>query len=134
MYLYRAGLGFLLGKRMLMLEHRGRKTGARRRTVLEVVSAEGGVPVVLSGFGPASDWLRNVLAHPGVGIHWGSRRFDAEARPLSREETAIVLEKYRRDHPRLARFLGRRLGVSILDDPHRAAEKLPAISFDPPAR
>lgn len=35
---------------------------------------------------------------------------------------------------RLARFLGRRLGVSILDDPHRAAEKMPAIRFDPPAR
>lgn len=65
---------------------------------------------------------------------WGSRRFDAEARPLFGEEAAVVFENYRRDHPRLARFLGRRLGVSILDDPHRAAEKMPAIRFDPPAR
>lgn len=111
-YLYRAGLGFLLGKRMLMQEHKGRKTGARRRTLLEVASTEGGLPVVVSGFGPASDWLRNVRANPGVGIRWGSRRFDAEARPLSGDEASVVFEKYRPDHPRLARFLGRRLSVS----------------------
>ncbi len=38
------------------------------------------------------------------------------------------------DVTRLARFLGRRLGVSILDDPERVADKMPAIRFDPPAR
>jgi hypothetical protein len=50
--LYRARLGFLLGSRLLMLEHTGRKSGARRYVVLEVV----GHPrprtyVVASGFG-----------------------------------------------------------------------------------
>jgi hypothetical protein len=28
--LYRAGLGFVFGSRLLMLEHRGRSSGARR--------------------------------------------------------------------------------------------------------
>ncbi|HTM84573.1 MAG TPA: nitroreductase family deazaflavin-dependent oxidoreductase, partial [Mycobacterium sp.] len=34
-WLYRARLGALLGSRLLMLEHRGRTSGARRYVVLE---------------------------------------------------------------------------------------------------
>jgi deazaflavin-dependent oxidoreductase (nitroreductase family) len=123
------GLGFLLGKRFLLLEHRGRKTGIRRRTVLEVVDREGGVPVVVSGFGPGSDWLQNVLAQPYVGVTWGSRRFDAVAHRLTVPEAIIVFRNYRREHPRAAAFLGRVLGVSIVDDAQRAAEWMPVIRF-----
>ena len=36
-WLYRARLGFVMGHRMLLLEHIGRKSGARRYAVLEVV-------------------------------------------------------------------------------------------------
>ncbi|HVA07284.1 MAG TPA: hypothetical protein VNG12_11145 [Acidimicrobiales bacterium] len=36
-YLYRARLGFVFGSRLLLLEHVGRHTGARRYVVLEVV-------------------------------------------------------------------------------------------------
>lgn len=37
-WLFRARLGFLLGSRLLMLEHLGRKSGGRRHVVLEVVT------------------------------------------------------------------------------------------------
>ena len=51
--LYRARLGFLLGSRLLMLEHLGRKSGARRYVVLEVVARpRPGTYVVASAFGP----------------------------------------------------------------------------------
>ncbi|MGH3594278.1 MAG: nitroreductase family deazaflavin-dependent oxidoreductase, partial [Pseudonocardiaceae bacterium] len=51
-WLYRARLGFLFGSRMLLLEHVGRKTGARRYVVLEVVGhPTPGTYVVASGFG-----------------------------------------------------------------------------------
>ena len=36
-WLYRAGLGPLLGHRFVYIAHRGRRTGARREVVLEVV-------------------------------------------------------------------------------------------------
>lgn len=36
-WLYRARLGFLFGSRMLLLEHTGRRSGARRYVVLEVI-------------------------------------------------------------------------------------------------
>jgi len=51
-WLYRARLGFLLGSRLLMLEHTGRKTGTRRYAVLEIVYCpQPGTYVVASGFG-----------------------------------------------------------------------------------
>ena len=36
-YLYRWHLGWMLGHRLLLLTHIGRRTGLRRQTVLEVV-------------------------------------------------------------------------------------------------
>jgi hypothetical protein len=51
-WLYRARLGILLGPRFVMLEHTGRKSGARRYVVLEVVQHRAaGSYVVVSGFG-----------------------------------------------------------------------------------
>ena len=36
-WLYRLGLGWMLGKRFLLLNHTGRESGLPRQTVLEVV-------------------------------------------------------------------------------------------------
>ena len=53
-YLYRWRLGWLLGHRLLLLTHIGRRTGLRRQTVLEVVEYRKEIPeaVVVNGFGP----------------------------------------------------------------------------------
>jgi deazaflavin-dependent oxidoreductase (nitroreductase family) len=73
--LYRARLGFLLGSRLLMLEHLGRKSGARRYAVLEVVARpRPGTYVVASGFGTRAQWFRNVRANPHVRIYAGGHR------------------------------------------------------------
>jgi hypothetical protein len=70
--LYRARLGFLLGPRLLMLEHTGRKSGARRHVVLEVVGhPQPGSYVVVSGFGDRAQWFRNVRADPRVRVFAG---------------------------------------------------------------
>jgi hypothetical protein len=44
-WLYRARLGFVFRPQLLMLEHRGRKTGARRYVVLEIVGHPAPVPM-----------------------------------------------------------------------------------------
>ena len=64
-YLYRWHLGGLLGHRFLLLSHTGRRTGLRRQTVLEVIRYLPCRPeaVVMSGFGPKSDWLQNIEAN-----------------------------------------------------------------------
>jgi F420H(2)-dependent quinone reductase len=74
-WLYRARLGFLLGSRLLMLEHTGRKTGTRRYAVLEIVQCpRPGTYVVASGFGTRAHWFRNVRANPrsaSTPVHTG---------------------------------------------------------------
>ncbi|HYO43757.1 MAG TPA: nitroreductase/quinone reductase family protein [Candidatus Limnocylindrales bacterium] len=67
--LTRAGLGAWLssplGGAMVLLRIRGRKSGLIRETPLNYVVAEGAV-WVLAGFGPRTEWYRNLLADPRV--------------------------------------------------------------------
>lgn len=101
-WLYRARLGGLFGNRLLMLEHVGRKSGARRRVVLEVIDhAAADSYVVASGFGARAQWFRNVTADPRVRVYVGSRRpVPATARVLARSDADRVLRGYIDRHPR----------------------------------
>lgn len=101
-WIYRARLGFIFGSRILMLEHIGRKSGARRSVVLEVV----GHPtpdsyVVASAFGTRAQWFRNVQANPQVRVYVRSHRpAAAAARVLSTAEADAVLAAYVARYPR----------------------------------
>ena len=101
-WLYRARLGILLGPRFVMLEHTGRKSGARRYVVLEVVQRrEAGSHVVVSGFGDRAQWFRNIRAEPRVRVYALSRKPAAAiARVLPPAEAAAVLTDYAARHPR----------------------------------
>ncbi len=112
--LYRARLGFLLGNRFLMMEHRGRRSGRLYRTVVEVVgrSHEAGEWFVVSGYGRKTDWYRNLRAGHLQAIWLGSRRVEARARFLDDSEAAEVLAAYEGAHPRMATVLLGQLGLS----------------------
>ncbi len=113
--LYRLGLGWLLGRRFLLLTHIGRKTGRPRQAVLEIVEHDPAAEIyyVASGFGPRSDWYRNILKTPQVTIQVGNRRMRAVARPLSPEESGEIMARYARRHPTAARRLARVLGLDV---------------------
>ena len=72
--LFRHGAGQLMGTRMMMLEHTGRKTGEPRHTVLEVLDHRPGVLMLVSGYGTRSQWLLNIRAQPAVRIWTGRIR------------------------------------------------------------
>ena len=100
--LYHARLGFLFGSRILMLEHLGRRTGARRYVVLEVVDHPApDTYVVASGFGPRAQWFRNVSVEPRVRV-WVGRRGPtaATARVLTTAEADAALRAYVGRHRR----------------------------------
>jgi deazaflavin-dependent oxidoreductase (nitroreductase family) len=101
-WLYRARLGFLFGSRMLMLEHTGRTTGARRLVVLEVVGQPApGTFIVASGFGERAQWLRNVMANPRVRVSVaGHGPRAATARRLPSAEADAMLADYTSRPPR----------------------------------
>lgn len=130
-FLYRAGLGFLLGKRFTMLEHKGRKTGETRRTVLEVVVDDPDAVYVAAAWGERAQWLQNIEADPRVAFFVGSHRYQTQAEIVDREKALAVVGRYADEHPkaldRLARFM--------LDDPgdtpeaqaERVAKSIPMV-------
>jgi deazaflavin-dependent oxidoreductase (nitroreductase family) len=83
-WLYRLGLGWLLGGRFLMLTHIGRKTGRPRQVVLEVVhhDRDSQTFIVASGWGVQSNWFQNVQKTPQVVVQSGRRRCEATAERL----------------------------------------------------
>ena len=88
----------------------------KRCTVLEIMQwrANPIEMVVMSGFGPNADWLRNIEATPGPEIVLGARRFIAAHRFLDTEEAMQVIAAYEQRHrlfaPVVRRVLSRLLG------------------------
>ncbi len=109
--LYRLRLGWIFGKRALLLEHTGRVSGRLRRSVLEVIRADPAqqIYVVVSGFGAQSDWYRNLLAQPAVQIMIGTSRIPVEAVILTEDQAQDELRLYEDHHPGMLRFLAVRL-------------------------
>ncbi len=114
-WLYRLGLGRLLGRRFLLLTHRGRKTGATRRTVLEVVKhdPEEDVYFVASGFGAGSHWYRNLRATPHARIQVAGRTLEVKGHGLETPEAEEVMLDYGRRNPRSAQFVAGLMGYRM---------------------
>ena len=126
----------LLGRRFVLLEHRGRRSGRARYVVLEVVQREPGALMVISGYGATAQWYRNIVADPRVRI-WsgGIRHAEANAIPLGPEHGTAILESYRHHHPLTARLLGRAFGIPEFAHgqpvPLRRATELPLVRISP---
>jgi deazaflavin-dependent oxidoreductase (nitroreductase family) len=80
--LYDHGFAPLLGRRLLVLTTTGRVSGLPRRTPLQFEEVDGRI-LVAAGWGPQSDWYRNLQAHPIVEVRIGTRRLQAVAHPTS---------------------------------------------------
>jgi deazaflavin-dependent oxidoreductase (nitroreductase family) len=132
--MYRLGLGGLFGTRFLLLTHTGRKSGRERKTVLEVVryDKEKSVFIVAVGFGPQSDWYRNIRACPQVTVQCGRRRWAMTAEFLTPEQAGEELLDYGRRHPAALRELARFMGFRMGDSPAEIREvgrMIPMVAF-----
>jgi deazaflavin-dependent oxidoreductase (nitroreductase family) len=99
--LYRAGLGWMMGGRVLMLEHTGRSSRQPRYVCLEIVERPAPDRIlIVSGFGARAQWYRNLEADPNCFVSTGpTRRAPAVARFLSDADSADALGRYQRAHP-----------------------------------
>ncbi|GAA4907925.1 nitroreductase family deazaflavin-dependent oxidoreductase [Streptomonospora salina] len=128
-WIYRLGLGAVLGGRFLLLTHRGRVTGRARQTVLEVIGRDedsGGV-LAVSGYGGRSQWYRNVRADPRVLVETGRRRYRGTAVLLPPRESGRALAGYAHRRPRTAAGLIRALG----HEPDSAGRVYERLGADP---
>ncbi|SDI25121.1 deazaflavin-dependent oxidoreductase, nitroreductase family [Sinosporangium album] len=135
-WLYRAGLGWILGNRFAFLATRGRNSGSRRETVVEVADLDrySGTVYVVSGWGERSDWYRNLRAAPAVEIRVGSRRLEApHHRRLGPAETLALLIRYGDAHPWEWKYLAPRLGLDGIPTRPDEVEHVRAIAFSPTA-
>jgi deazaflavin-dependent oxidoreductase (nitroreductase family) len=136
-YLYRFGLGRLIGGRFLLLTHTGRLSGRRHETLLEIMEYWPGPEfIVMSGFGRRSQWLRNVEAASTAEITVGARHFPVTHRILGEEEAARVIESYEKRNrliqPAVSWTLTRLLGWrynGTEEDHKRLVHQLPLVAF-----
>lgn len=99
--LYRRGWGRLLGRTFMLLVHVGRRTGQPHLMTAMVmrydpVSRE---VVIFSGWGPGSDWVRNLRASPALRVEVGSEAYTPVHEFLSEDRSVAVAEEFLRRHP-----------------------------------
>lgn len=137
-WLYRAHLGFVMGRRFVMLEHTGRKSGKTRQTVLEVVADRPDAVYVAAAWGTKADWLRNIMSNSHVVVHHGGRTFATESAIVDESEAGDVLSEYGARHPkafdRLAKFMLDDPGETTAIQVARVAASIPVVRLARPER
>ena len=115
---YRHDAGWLLGHTFMEFVHTGRKTGVRYETVAMVLryDPDAREAVICAGWGPDTDWVRNLRAGSAARVRLGRESFTPQHRFLSDEEAFDVAVQFRREHPRRMRLISAILGWGDLRD------------------
>ena len=134
--LHQASLGWLFGKRFLLLTHTGRISGLPRQAVLEVIRYDEHSEsyYVVSAFGEQADWFRNIQLTPEVEITVGRYCMGALAETIPQEDAEWELLDYVRRSPLAARLLPSLIGYHVdgSEEGYRAlARQLKIVRFSP---
>jgi len=107
--LYRRGWGRLLGHTFMLLVHAGRKTGQPHLMTAMVMRYDPTTRevVIFSGWGPSSDWVRNLRARPALRVEVGRESYTPQHRFLSDDESVAVARDFLRSHPYRVRLASR---------------------------
>ena len=105
-FLYRTGLGWLMGKRFMLLTHRGRRSGKVRRTILAILRFDSETKEIMAiSAWSASDWYLNIQNSPALQVETGFTRYAPIQRTLSSHEIAMLFIDYRHKHPIFSRIV-----------------------------
>jgi deazaflavin-dependent oxidoreductase (nitroreductase family) len=101
--------GRLVGSPIVILVHRGRRSGRIYRTPVEAIGEDGGEVIVSPMRGRGGDWYRNVVAGGLVEARLRGESVGNRWRELSPQENEAALRAYLADHPAYGRFILRSL-------------------------
>ena len=105
---YKLGMGWMIGRYILLLTTTGRKSGQPRYTPLEYeYDKENDRYRVAAGWGGNTDWYKNVKADPKVHVQVGRRKFESVAEIASDEEVGQYMMNVSKRHPRMDRTWNR---------------------------
>ena len=105
------------GRTLLLLHHRGAKTGTERiNPVAYQRLSEDSVAVFASKGGASTnpDWYHNVVANPDVTVEIGTETFRARARVAKSTERDSIWERQKRDWPGFAEYEEKTRGVRTI--------------------
>lgn len=133
---YTIGLGSLMGKRFLLLNHVGRKSGKPRQAALEVVAHDAltGEYFVNVGFVPRSDWYLNLLQQPETSIQVGKNKIEVTAKQCSSKKGGELLRAFAEKHPTQAKSFSSFLGYKTdgtMEDFQAMGEQLIFMRLSP---
>jgi deazaflavin-dependent oxidoreductase (nitroreductase family) len=114
-WLYKRGLGGLMGGRFLMLKHTGRNSGQPRQAVLQVLNLDpqAGAYLVASGFGRKFAWYLNILKTPHVSIQLVNKTMPAVVTELGPDSAGRAMVYYGNRNPLAAKQLTRLCGYEV---------------------
>lgn len=106
--------GFFEGRTLLLLHHKGAKTGTDRinpvayqrlsPTSVAVFASKGGAPT-------NPDWFHNLVANPDVSVEIGTESFPVHAHVAAGEEREKIWEKQKGDWPGFADYEEKTQGI-----------------------
>jgi len=133
--LYRLGLGWILGKRFMLLTHVGRRSGKVYRSVLAVLRFDEKTHEI-QAVSPwsSSNWFRNIQVTPALEVGTGSVRYVPTQRSMSTEDITALFIEFRRQHPIFSRIIARIPGWKInssYEEFLELARSLRGVAFQP---
>jgi deazaflavin-dependent oxidoreductase (nitroreductase family) len=132
---YRLGIGWMIGRYVLLLTTTGRRSGKPRRTALEYIyDKEQDRYRVAAGWGGHTDWYRNLCKYPNVRVQIGNRSFAAVAERVCEEEVAKYMMSVSQRHPRMDRVWNRWSDEPVngtIESYIRAARYFPSVWLTP---
>jgi len=102
------------GRTLLLLHHRGAKTGTERINPVAYQRLSEDAVAVFASKGGAStnpDWYHNVVANPDVTVEIGTETFRARARVAKSTERDSIWEQQKRDWPGFAEYEEKTRGI-----------------------
>jgi len=115
--------GSFEGRTLLLLHHRGARTGAERVNPLAYQRLSDDSVAVFASKGGAPtnpDWYHNVVANPDVTVVLGTETYRAKARLASNDERASIWERQKRDWP----------GFADYDEKAKGIREIPVVVLD----
>jgi deazaflavin-dependent oxidoreductase (nitroreductase family) len=109
----RVGGGFE-GRTLLLLHHRGARTGTERVNPLayQRLSPEAVAIFASKGGSPTNpDWFHNLVANPDASIEIGTDSFPVHARVATGEEREQIWERQKHDWPGFAEYEQKTKGI-----------------------
>jgi deazaflavin-dependent oxidoreductase (nitroreductase family) len=137
LWFYRHGFGGMFAGRYLLIRHTGRRTGALREAVVEILKRDEttGRYWIASGWGEHPDWLKNISVTPQIEVLDGRKRFQAQATRLDEIEGTAMMTNFLQDFPKSLKMMYRAMfGVRFPADRlgcEQLARITPIVAIDP---